>query len=60
MENQGGQEAGYCSKMVSDRDDQCLFAFYCNFDAFFQANFLLPTTFKGLFFSFSDECGVAK
>jgi hypothetical protein len=27
MKNQGGQEAGYCSKTVSDRGDRCLFAF---------------------------------
>ncbi len=28
MKYQGGQEDGYCTKMVSDRGDWCLFAFY--------------------------------
>jgi hypothetical protein len=28
MKMEGGWEAGYCSKTVSDRGDQCLFAFY--------------------------------
>jgi hypothetical protein len=27
MKKEGGQEAGYCSKMVSDRGDRCLFTF---------------------------------
>jgi hypothetical protein len=27
MKNQGGQEAGNGSKMVSDRGDRCMFAF---------------------------------
>jgi hypothetical protein len=27
MKNEGGREAGYCSKMISDRGDRCLFAF---------------------------------
>jgi hypothetical protein len=29
MKNEGGREAGYCSKMVPDCGDQCLFAFQC-------------------------------
>ena len=30
MKREGGREAGYCSKMLSDRGDQCLFTFlYC-------------------------------
>ncbi len=27
MKNEGGREAGKCSKMVSDRGDRCLFTF---------------------------------
>jgi hypothetical protein len=27
MKNKGGQEAGYCSKMVSDRGDRCVYFF---------------------------------
>jgi hypothetical protein len=26
MKNEEGQQAGYCSKMVTDRGDRCLFA----------------------------------
>jgi hypothetical protein len=28
MKREGGQEAGKCSKMVSDRSDRCLFFFF--------------------------------
>jgi hypothetical protein len=36
MKNEGGREAGYCSKMVPDRGDRCLFAFYCCRRLFFK------------------------
>ncbi len=29
MKSEGGWEAGYSSKMLSDRGDRCLFTFYC-------------------------------
>jgi hypothetical protein len=29
MKREGGWEAGYCSKMFSDRGDRCLFTFEC-------------------------------
>jgi hypothetical protein len=29
MKREGGQEAGYCKNMISDRGDRCLFNFYC-------------------------------
>ncbi len=28
MKNEGGREAGKCSKVVPDRGDRCLFIFY--------------------------------
>ncbi len=28
MKNEGGREAGECSKVVPDRGDRCLFIFY--------------------------------
>jgi hypothetical protein len=37
MKNEGAQEAGYCSKMVSDRGDRCLFAFLCCLHLVFNA-----------------------
>jgi hypothetical protein len=35
MKNEGGREAGKCSKVVLDRSDLCLFTFQCNRRLFF-------------------------
>jgi hypothetical protein len=35
MKTEGGQEAGYCQNMVSDRGDRCLFIFKCGRRLFF-------------------------
>jgi hypothetical protein len=35
MKREGGQENGYCSKMVSDHGDRCLFTVLCYRHLFF-------------------------
>ncbi len=35
MKNEGGQEAGKCSKMASDSGDRCLFTFLSSHRVFF-------------------------
>ncbi len=32
MKREGGREAGYCSKMLSDRGDRCLLTIYNDLD----------------------------
>ncbi len=36
MKNEGGREAGKCSKMVPDRGDRCLFTFQSSPRLFFK------------------------